>query len=133
MTGVHGACRGSGEVTAIHQLNSLSHRIGQHRRHAHLHTLDARLHALPDLDERLPEGARRERVTATRAELDRRLYLYERGPPGGGASSTVMANSTGCSSVYVSTVPFSPYLDPWVNGLLQDAQPLAMGIYEGLV
>ena len=32
-----------------------------------------------------------------------------------------------------STMPFSPYLDPWVNGLFQDAQPLAVGIYEGLV
>ncbi|WP_198018472.1 hypothetical protein, partial [Sedimentibacter sp. B4] len=25
------------------------------------------------------------------------------------------------------------YLNPWVNGLFQDAQPLAMGMYEGLV
>ncbi|MGC3955729.1 MAG: hypothetical protein QM804_16010 [Propionicimonas sp.] len=45
----------------------------------------------------------------------------------------MIANSTGCSSVYASTMPFSPYLDPWVNGLFQDAQPLASGIYEGIV
>jgi pyruvate-ferredoxin/flavodoxin oxidoreductase len=45
----------------------------------------------------------------------------------------VIANSTGCSSVYASTMPFSPYLDPWVNSLFQDAQPLATGLYEGLV
>ena len=55
------------------------------------------------------EAPRRERVGATMAELERRLYLYESGPTGDGPSSTVMANSTGCSSVYASTVPFSPY------------------------
>ena len=133
MTGGHGACRGCGEVTAIHLLNSLSHRIGEDRRQLHLRELDATLDELGGLLAKLPEGARRDRVAATMAELERRLYLYESGPTGDGPSSTVMANSTGCSSVYASTVPFSPYLDPWVNGLFQDAQPLAMGIYEGLV
>lgn len=132
MTGGHGACRGCGEVTAIHLLNSLSHRIGEDRRQAHLRELDEILDRLGTLRERLPEGPRRERVGATMAELERRLYLYESGPTGDGPSSTVMANSTGCSSVYASTVPFSPYLDPWVNGLFQDAQPLAVGMYEGL-
>ena len=91
------------------------------------------LDQLAALHESLPEGARRERVAATMAELERRLYLYESGPTGDGPSTAVMANSTGCSSVYASTVPFSPYLNPWVNGLFQDAQPLAMGMYEGLV
>ncbi len=133
MTGGHGACRGCGEVTAIHLLNALSHRIGEDRRQAHLRDLDRKLDALADLVGRLPEGDRRRRVAATITELERRLYLYESGPTGEGPSPTVMANSTGCSSVYASTVPFSPYLDPWVNGLFQDAQPLAMGIYEGLV
>ncbi len=133
MTGGHGACRGCGEVTAIHLLNSLSHRIGEDRRQAHLRELDATLDQLATLHESLPEGARRERVAATMAELERRLYLYESGPTGDGPSTAVMANSTGCSSVYASTVPFSPYLNPWVNGLFQDAQPLAMGMYEGLV
>ncbi|HEY3337884.1 MAG TPA: 2-oxoacid:acceptor oxidoreductase family protein [Propionicimonas sp.] len=133
MTGGHGACRGCGEVTAIHLLNSLTHRIGEDRRQAHLRELDETLDQLSTLSAKLSEGARRQRVTATMAELERRLYLYESGPTGDGPSSTVMANSTGCSSVYASTVPFSPYLDPWVNGLFQDAQPLAMGIYEGLV
>ncbi len=73
------------------------------------------------------------RIEASVAELERRLYLYESGPTGNGPAPTVIANSTGCSSVYASTVPFTPYLDPWVNGLFQDAQPLAVGIYEGLV
>ena len=29
-------------------------------------------------------------------------------------------------------MPFTPYLDPWVNSLFQDAQPLASCIYEGI-
>ncbi len=133
MTGGHGACRGCGEVTAIHLLNSLNHRIGADRRKARQQELDEVLDALARLQEVLPDGDRRRRVAATMAELERRLYLYESGPTGDGPAPTVIANSTGCSSVYASTVPFSPYLDPWVNGLFQDAQPLAVGIYEGLV
>jgi pyruvate-ferredoxin/flavodoxin oxidoreductase len=133
MTGGHGACRGCGEVTAIHLLNALSHRIGEDHRQVHLRELDATLDSLAELFAKLPDGPRRARVAGTIAELERRLYLYESGPTGDGPAPTVIANSTGCSSVYASTMPFSPYLDPWVNGLFQDAQPLAMGIYEGLV
>jgi pyruvate-ferredoxin/flavodoxin oxidoreductase len=44
----------------------------------------------------------------------------------------VIANATGCSSVYASTFPNNPYTDPWVNSLFQDAVPLAKGIFEGL-
>ena len=29
-------------------------------------------------------------------------------------------------------MPFNNYLDPWVNSLFQDAQPLAKGIFEGV-
>ena len=134
MTGGHGACRGCGEVTAIHLVSALTHRIGGNRRTVHLRRLDdqlARLTAL--LDTLADDSARRPRIEAAVAELEHRLYLYESGPTGNGPAPTVIANSTGCSSVYASTVPFTPYLDPWVNGLFQDAQPLAVGIYEGLV
>ncbi|MFZ0530095.1 MAG: hypothetical protein WAL91_06115, partial [Propionicimonas sp.] len=134
MTGGHGACRGCGEVTAIHLFNTLSHRIGEDRRQAHLLELDGLLDRLGSLADALPaDSSRRVRVAEAMAELERRLYLYEAGPTGNGPAPTVLANSTGCSSVYASTMPFSPYLDPWVNGLFQDAQPLAVGIYEGLV
>jgi len=134
ITGGHGACRGCGEVTAIHLFNSLSHRIGEDQRQAHMRELDGFSEKLAALVETLPERSpRRVRVEKTMAELDQRLYLYESGPTGNGPSPTVIANSTGCSSVYASTMPFTPYLDPWVNGLFQDAQPLAVGIYEGLV
>ncbi len=37
--------------------------------------------------------------------LERRLYYFESGPSGNGPSGAVIANSTGCSSVYASTFP----------------------------
>lgn len=134
MTGGHGACRGCGEVTAIHLVTAISRSLGELNRQTHLRDLDATIEELRTLLDGVPEGSpRAKRVEGTIAELERRLYLYESGPTGNGPSSTVIANSTGCSSVYASTMPFSPYLDPWVNGLFQDAQPLASGIYEGIV
>ena len=51
---------------------------------------------------------------------------------GNGPAGAVVANSTGCSSVYASTFPYNCYNDPWVNSLFQDAQPLAKGIFEGI-
>ncbi|MEA5116854.1 MAG: 2-oxoacid:acceptor oxidoreductase family protein, partial [Propionicimonas sp.] len=134
MTGGHGACRGCGEVTAIHLVTALSHSLGELNRQAHLRELDDTIEELRNLLETVPAGSpRAKRVDTTIAELERRLYLYESGPTGNGPAPAVIANSTGCSSVYASTMPFSPYLDPWVNGLFQDAQPLASGIYEGIV
>ena len=29
-------------------------------------------------------------------------------------------------------MPYNSYLDPWVNSLFQDSQPLAKGIFEGI-
>ncbi len=134
MTGGHGACRGCGEVTAIHLFNSLTHRVGEDQRQAHLRELDELIEKLTALTSSVPAGSPRAvRVASVLEKLEKRLYLYESGPTGNGPAPTVIANSTGCSSVYASTMPFSPYLDPWVNGLFQDAQPLAVGIYEGLV
>ena len=73
----------------------------------------------PCTDERRGASASTRRL----ATLERRLYLLESGPTGNGPASHVIANATGCSSVYASTLPFNPYLDPWVNSLFQDAQP----------
>ena len=78
------------------------------------------------------EDVRRERITGILEVLERRLFLYESGPTGQGPSNTIVANATGCSSVYASTMPFNAYKDPWVNSLFQDAQPLAKGIFEGV-
>jgi len=134
ITGGHGACRGCGEVTATHLVSALAHRIGESKRLGHVAELEKLLDELTALRASLPPSdPRNARVSATIGTLERRLYLYESGPTGDGPSSMVIANSTGCSSVYASTMPYSPYLDPWVNGLFQDAQPLAAGIFEGLV
>ena len=130
-TGGHGACRGCGEVTAIRLVTSLSHALGEQRRQARTRTLSDLVDALRTKAAGL-EGGRADRLGATIDVLDQALYLEEGGPTGRGPAPTVIANSTGCSSVYASTMPFTPYQDPWVNSLFQDAQPLASGIFEGL-
>ncbi len=131
-TGGHGACRGCGEVTAIRLVLATSHALGDERRKAHLRDLDSLLTALAAKRETVSDPQRLARIQAAEAVLEQRLYLTESGPSGQGPASTVIANATGCSSVYASTMPFNSYLDPWVNSLFQDTQPLAKGIFEGI-
>jgi pyruvate-ferredoxin/flavodoxin oxidoreductase len=131
-TGGHGACRGCGEVTAIRLVTALSRAMGDEQRRVQIRETEKLVDGLTALLADVTDEARRARLTATVAELERGLYLLEAGPTGNGPSSTVIANSTGCSSVYASTMPFTPYLDPWVNSLFQDAQPLAVGLFEGV-
>jgi len=131
-TGGHGGCRGCGEVTAIRLVTSTSHALGERRRRGQLNELMALVDRLYAKRALVDDEARKARLTETITTLERRLYLLEGGPTGNGPASTVIANSTGCSSVYASTMPFTNYLDPWVNSLFQDAQPLAKGIFEGL-
>ena len=133
-TGGHGACRGCGEVTAIRLLTSLSRALGEEKRRDHIRELET---LIDSLREKLAsvdaaDSERRQHLGRLIGSLDERLYLYEGGPTGNGPAPTVVANSTGCSSVYASTMPFTSYLDPWVNSLFQDAQPLASGIFEGI-
>ncbi len=134
-TGGHGACRGCGEVTAIRLVTSTNHAIHDRRRREHIRELEGLIDNLNGKLTTLPaeQTERRARVIRTVETLEKRLYLFESGPTGNGPASAVVANSTGCSSVYASTFPFNPYTDPWVNSLFQDAQPLAKGIFEGLV
>jgi pyruvate-ferredoxin/flavodoxin oxidoreductase len=133
-TGGHGACRGCGEVTAIRLVMSASHAQGQRRRMTHIQELTELIDGLFDKRDTLSTSDvdRTARLDQLIAALERRLYLFEDGPSGNGPASTVIANATGCSSVYASTMPYNSYLDPWVNSLFQDTQPLAKGIYEGL-
>jgi len=130
--GGHGACRGCGEVTAIRLVTSLSKAMGEERKRKHVAELEQVVDELTAKLASVEDPARRKHIGALVGDLEKALYLYEGGPTGTGPASTVIANSTGCSSVYASTMPFTPYLDPWVNSLFQDAQPLAVGIYEGL-
>ena len=131
-TGGHGGCRGCGEVTAIRLVMAANHAITDQRRHAHLAELEGLIAALASKQAALGKGERSARLGALIAALEKRLYLYESGPTGNGPAGAVIANSTGCSSVYASTFPFNAYNDPWVNSLFQDAQPLAKGIFEGV-
>ncbi len=133
-TGGHGGCRGCGEVTAIRLVMATSHAIAEKRRQDHLVELENLLDGLNAKRASLSkkDSARSQRIDNLITTLEKRLYLYEGGPTGNGPSGTVIANSTGCSSVYASTFPFNAYNDPWVNSLFQDAQPLAKGIFEGI-
>ncbi|GAA4397765.1 hypothetical protein GCM10023168_03060 [Fodinibacter luteus] len=131
-TGGHGGCRGCGEVTAIRLVMSTSHAITERRRRDHLKELTGIVDRLYAKRATVADEARQERLSRTITTLERRLYEQEGGPTGNGPASTIIANSTGCSSVYASTMPFNNYLDPWVNSLFQDAQPLAKGIFEGV-
>ncbi len=133
-TGGHGGCRGCGEVTAIRLVMATNHAITEKRRSDHIADLEKLLAGLTAKQASLPakEKSRSGRIGALITTLEKRLYLYEGGPTGNGPSGAVIANSTGCSSVYASTFPFNAYNDPWVNSLFQDAQPLAKGIFEGI-
>ena len=135
-TGGHGACRGCGEVTAIRLVTSANHAIHDARRKTHIRevgSLIERLNAkLPTVKNGESDPKRRERIARTIETLEKQLYLLESGPTGNGPASMVIANATGCSSVYASTFPFNPYNDPWVNSLFQDTPAVAKGIFEGL-
>ena len=132
-TGGHGACRGCGEVTAIRLITSTNHAIQTKRHKEHAREVEA---VIENLDAKLMilngDGARRERIAKAHEILEKRLYLLESGPTGNGPASAVIANATGCSSVYASTFPFTPYNDPWVNSLFQDTPAVAKGLFEGL-
>ena len=133
-TGGHGACRGCGEVTAIRLVMATNQAITDKRQRAHVRELEG---LIADLTEKRTtlgssENARYERLGALINTLEKRLYYFESGPSGKGPAGAVVANSTGCSSVYASTFPYNCYNDPWVNSLFQDAQPLAKGIFEGI-
>ncbi|HEX8963157.1 MAG TPA: 2-oxoacid:acceptor oxidoreductase family protein, partial [Rhodocyclaceae bacterium] len=133
--GGHGACRGCGEVTAIRLMLGTNRAIFERRRRDHIRELEGLIERLNFKQSTLvtkQDNERRDRIVRTIEQLSKRLYLFESGPTGNGPAGAVIANSTGCSSVYASTFPFNCYNDPWVNSLFQDAQPLAKGLFEGI-
>ena len=132
-TGGHGACRGCGEVTAIRLVTSINHAIHARRRKEHLVELERLIGRLGSKRGQVQDDAARcARIDGALATLEKRLYLFESGPTGNGPAAAVIANATGCSSVYASTFPFNPYTDPWVNSLFQDTPAVAKGLFEGL-
>ncbi|NDR59455.1 2-oxoacid:acceptor oxidoreductase family protein [Aliiruegeria sabulilitoris] len=132
-TGGHGACRGCGEVTALRQVVSATHAIHDRKLKTHVHELED---LIAELEAKLPQvgddAARKARITDALKVLEKRLFLMEGGPTGNGPAAMVVANATGCSSVYASTFPYNPYQDPWVNSLFQDGPALSKGIFEGI-
>ncbi|NIK88459.1 pyruvate-ferredoxin/flavodoxin oxidoreductase [Rhizomicrobium palustre] len=131
-TGGHGGCRGCGEVTAIRLVTSTNRAIQERRRKEHTKEVEAILAKLTAKLASVDEPARAARIEKTIKTLEKRLFNLESGPTGNGPASTVIANATGCSSVYASTFPFNPYNDPWVNSLFQDTPAVAKGIFEGI-
>ena len=58
-------------------------------------------------------------------------WRYVEGPSKRGRAEMGVVNSTGCTSVWGSTYPFSPYPFPWTSHLFQDSPSVAMGLFEG--
>jgi len=130
--GGHGACKGCGEVTATHLVTALVEQVGEEKRQRHIAELEALIYQLTSKLASV-EGDRATRIQSSIDTLESALWTYEAGPTGRGPASSVIVNSTGCSSVYSSTFPFNPFTQPWLNSLFQDSQASAAGIFEGLV
>ncbi len=137
MTSGHGACRGCGEVTALRLVTSINRALQQQRYRSHIEQLESLIEQLESkltcLEFDQHDQTRELRIKQTIATLDKRLFEYENGPTGNGPSDALIANATGCSSVYASTFPSNPYNDPWVNSLFQDTPAVAKGLFEGEV
>lgn len=131
-TGGHGGCRGCGEVTAIRLVTSANNAVHEARRKTHIKELEALIGKLAAKAATVADAARKARIAKTIKTLETRLFNQESGPSGKGPAAAVIANATGCSSVYASTFPFNPYNTPWVNSLFQDHPAVAKGIFEGL-
>jgi len=132
-TGGHGACRGCGEATALRQVIAASHALHRKEREVQITELEGLLDGLTaKLATLTPADAERKaRIESVLATLEKTLFRLESGPTGNGPASNMIANATGCSSVYSSTFPFTQYRDPWVNSLFQDTPAVAKGLFEG--
>ncbi|MDH5600646.1 MAG: 2-oxoacid:acceptor oxidoreductase family protein [Gammaproteobacteria bacterium] len=70
-------------------------------------------------------------VTQLLEKLKHLKWQYTSGQTGNGRSSMGIINATGCTSVWGSTFPYSPYPFPWASNLFQDSPSMAMGLFEG--
>jgi pyruvate-ferredoxin/flavodoxin oxidoreductase len=132
-TGGHGACRGCGEATALRLITSTNRALHKKQLGSQLDEVEELLEGLVRKQAEIEgDEVRSSRLQSTIASLENYLYRLESGPTGQGPASSIIANSTGCSSVYSSTFPYTQYRDPWVNSLFQDAPALAKGIFEGV-
>jgi pyruvate-ferredoxin/flavodoxin oxidoreductase len=133
MTGGHGGCRGCGEVTALRLIMAANKALHGKTRKEHIAEVESLIAKLADKAPAVAgDAARAARVAAAKAQLEKHLYMLESGPTGEGPAASIVANATGCTSVYSSTFPFNPYKDPWVNSLFQDTPAVAKGLFEGV-
>jgi len=132
LAGGHGACKGCGEVTATHLLTGLAETTGEAKRKKHMAELESLIYSLTSKVDKV-DATRAHRIRWVIQQLETSLWQYEAGPTGAGPAPLVVVNSTGCSSVYASTLPANCFTQPWFNSLFQDAQASAVGVYEGLV
>ncbi|MDR2974541.1 MAG: 2-oxoacid:acceptor oxidoreductase family protein [Propionibacteriaceae bacterium] len=131
LVGGHGACKGCGEVTATHLVTALSQAVGEDKRQRHIAELESLIYRLTSKIAGV-EAERAARLRGLVETLEASLWELESGPTGHGPAAAVVVNSTGCSSVYSSTFPYTPFVQPWLNSLFQDAQPSAVGLFEGV-
>jgi pyruvate-ferredoxin/flavodoxin oxidoreductase len=64
-------------------------------------------------------------------KLRRLRWHYVEGPSKRGRAEMGIINATGCTSIWGSTFPYSPYPFPWSSHLFQDSPSVAMGVFEG--
>lgn len=48
------------------------------------------------------------------------------------SNNLMIANATGCSSIYGASMPSMPYSIPWANSLFEDNAEFGLGIYKGI-
>ena len=70
-------------------------------------------------------------VARTLEKLKDLRWRYLEGPTRRGRAEMGIVNATGCTSVWGSTWPYSPYPFPWTSHLFQDSPSVAMGLFEG--
>ncbi len=70
-------------------------------------------------------------VTQLLARLKDLRWRYVEGPTRRGRAEMGIVNATGCTSVWGSTFPYSPYPFPWTSHLFQDSPSVALGLFEG--
>jgi len=95
--------------------------------------------SLAELSARLDQGRKAEPVdpqwlrwiTQILEKLKHLRWLYTDGKTLRGRAEMGIVNATGCTSVWGSTFPYSPYPFPWTNHLFQDSPSMALGLFEG--
>lgn len=70
-------------------------------------------------------------ATQLLSRLKQLKWQYTTGVSQRGRANMGFINATGCTSVWGSTYPYSPYPFPWTSHLFQDSPSVSMGVFEG--